>query len=358
MTYYPNTPASDGFDSPLGLEMPETLTPDMLWLNAFEAIGHNLGPWRSCNDIGNYYYLGPNNTKPAYHTGVDFVLALPGNYNSAAHKPVYAATDAIVTYAQRWPPPAWGNLIVLRTYINNYYVWVRYAHVEEMMVQKGDIVKRGQQICKVGNDFGVFAYHLHYDISLSGVLDGYAGDWPGVNRQYLFANYTDPLVFTRANRPRKATPVIVKKIVVPGIEAHKSFYLSSPVMRIYPTGTEIEVDDTSGTLDPETGITMVQTPADNWLPAALVGLPELTPPPPPPPPANNVKYVNTPGDVLLLRKDGISTGAILAKLPHRTKVTILTAANANGYDLVSAPVNGVDMSGYVKDSFLSATIPL
>ena len=364
MTEYPNTPISDGFDSPVGINAPDTLTDDGLWLSYKESIGHYLGVWRSCNDIGNYYYLGENNTKPAYHTGVDFVLAFLSNYNSAAHQPLYASTNAIVTYAQRWPPPAWGNLIILRTYLNGQYVWVRYAHVEEMLVQKGDIVRRGQQICKVGNGFGAFVYHLHYDISLSGILETYAGDWPGTRFDYLFQNYTDPLTFTRANRPRKAPPVIVKHTVHGGIWAHVAPDPNSDVMRLFRDGEEIDVDDASGVLDPKTKITMVQVPVDNWIPAALVGLPEITPPPPPPPPQTFVRYVDTSPaingvfDPLLLRSVGVKTGAVIGKIQHGTLVNVVVPPNANGYDQIpSIAIDGKTLSGWASDAYLKATAP-
>lgn len=356
MTEYPNTPISDGFDSPVGLAAPETLTSEGLWLSYKESQGHNIGTWRSVNDIGNYYYLGENNTKPAYHTGVDFVLAFLINYNSAAHQPLYAATNAIVTYAQRWPPPAWGNLIILRTYLNGQYIWLRYAHVEEMIVKRGDIVRRGQQICKVGNAFGAFAYHLHYDLSLSGILETYAGDWPGVNLAYLRANYTDPLEFTRANRPRKAPPVITKRTIKAGIEAHSAPALNSPIMRVYLDGTDIDVDDASGVIDPVTKITMVSTPVDNWIPAYLVGLPEVQPPPPPPQ-APNERFVNTPGSTLVLRKTGVSTGEKIDLLPHQTKVTVLALANANGYDQISVILNGQTLTGFAADKYLVLNRP-
>src|ERR1043166_8419263 len=171
---YPDTPLSDGFNSPVGLAAPETLTDDGLWLDSVQAAGHYIGKWRSSNDIGNYYYLGANNTKPAYHTGSDLVLSINGDWYADAHSPIFAPTDAIVTYAQRWPPPAWGNIIVLRTRVGNQYVWMRLAHVEDMQVKRGDVVKRGQIIAKVGNAFGLFAYHLHFDISLSGCQIGRA----------------------------------------------------------------------------------------------------------------------------------------------------------------------------------------
>jgi murein DD-endopeptidase MepM/ murein hydrolase activator NlpD len=225
-----------------------------------------------------------------------------------------------------------------------------------MQVQKGDIVKRGQQICKVGNGFGAFVFHLHYDISQSGILETYAGDWPGTRRDYLFENYTDPLAFTRANRPRKVEPVIVKRIVHSGVWAHVLPDPNSDVNRLFKDGEEISIDEASATLHPATRVTMVECPTGYWIPAYLVDLPEITPPPPPPVGEHDA-FVNTPGDVLLLRGAGNAAGVIVGKLPHRTKVTRTGDVNANGYIPVSVVLNGTTLTGWVKNSFLSLTIP-
>ena len=77
----------------------------------------------------------------------------------------------------------------------------RYAHVEDMRVTVGDRVVRGQQICKVGNGEGIFAYHLHFDLSPTSILASQSWHCSKLNRDNLLANYIDPLDFIRKNRP-------------------------------------------------------------------------------------------------------------------------------------------------------------
>ncbi len=45
----------------------------------------------------------------------------------------------------------------------------RYAHCQRILVKKGDFVKRGQVIAKVGNTGRSIAPHLHYEVHVSGV---------------------------------------------------------------------------------------------------------------------------------------------------------------------------------------------
>ena len=77
----------------------------------------------------------------------------------------------------------------------------RYAHVEDMRVRAGDRVVRGQQICKVSNAEGIFAYHLHFDLSPTTILDSAPFDWPKLDRSQLRDDYINPQEFLLKNRP-------------------------------------------------------------------------------------------------------------------------------------------------------------
>src|SRR5690606_11445877 len=77
----------------------------------------------------------------------------------------------------------------------------RYAHLADFTVQVGQRVVRGQQIARVGNADGQVAYHLHFDLSTSGVLKTNPGHWPGADRAGVIAHYTDPKAFILAHRP-------------------------------------------------------------------------------------------------------------------------------------------------------------
>lgn len=176
---------ADGYDSPVGTAAERRA--DALWPGEwFDATGYDV--------------LYRNGT--AYHTGADLNVNEP-YWDADAHSPVYAAASGVVTFADRLP--GWGNVIVVRhdpLISTGEVMYGRYAHVEDVAVQVGDRVVRGQQICNVGNAEGIFAYHLHFDLSPTSILETQPWHWPKLNRANLRANYIDPLPFIRRNRPK------------------------------------------------------------------------------------------------------------------------------------------------------------
>lgn len=179
---------ADGYDSPVG--------------TAAERKGSQVWPgqWFDATGFDRLYRVGATNQ--AYHTGADLNLNEP-YWDADANSPVYAAASGLVTFADRIP--GWGKVIVIRhdpLVTTGRVLYGRYAHVEDIRVQVGDRVVRGQQICKVGNAGGIFAYHLHFDLSPTSILESQPQHWPGMNRTVLRANYIDPLSFIRNNRPK------------------------------------------------------------------------------------------------------------------------------------------------------------
>jgi murein DD-endopeptidase MepM/ murein hydrolase activator NlpD len=132
-----------------------------------------------------------------YHTGID-VLFVSGNI---AHAPIYSISWGRVTYAQRVTVPgfeSWGDIIVVRTeLVDGKIVYVRYGHVENMLVHVGDTIHPGQQIASVGNAYGTYAYHLHLDISRfnDATMLNAPYDWPGADYQRVLDHYQDPNLF-------------------------------------------------------------------------------------------------------------------------------------------------------------------
>ncbi|NJO83057.1 MAG: hypothetical protein HC828_09695 [Blastochloris sp.] len=51
--------------------------------------------------------------------------------------------------------------------------------------------------------FGRFAFHLHFDLSPTSILESNPEHWPGRDRNAVFRNYIDPREFIAANRPRR-----------------------------------------------------------------------------------------------------------------------------------------------------------
>jgi murein DD-endopeptidase MepM/ murein hydrolase activator NlpD len=178
---------ADGYDVPVGTAAERES--DKVWP----------GQWFDATGFDRLYRVGQPNQ--AYHTGADLNLNEP-YWDADAHSPVCAAASGIVTFADRLP--GWGNVIVIRhdpLLSTGQVLYGRYAHVEDVRVRVGDRVVRGQQISKVGNAEGIFAYHLHFDLSPTDILATQPWHWPKMDRAALRANYIDPQAFVDNNRP-------------------------------------------------------------------------------------------------------------------------------------------------------------
>jgi murein DD-endopeptidase MepM/ murein hydrolase activator NlpD len=74
--------------------------------------------------------------------------------------PIKAAEDGVVAYAGN-ELKGYGNLVLVRH--SNGFV-TAYAHASEILVKRGDTVKRGQVIAKSGQTGNVTAPQLHFEI--------------------------------------------------------------------------------------------------------------------------------------------------------------------------------------------------
>jgi murein DD-endopeptidase MepM/ murein hydrolase activator NlpD len=81
-------------------------------------------------------------------------IALPEN------TPVKAAEDGVVAYAGN-ELKGYGNLVLVR-HPNGYVT--AYAHAKELLVKRGDQVKRGQPIARSGQTGNVNAPQFHFEI--------------------------------------------------------------------------------------------------------------------------------------------------------------------------------------------------
>lgn len=72
-----------------------------------------------------------------------------------------------------------------------------YGHVETRLVQKGDVVKRGQKIGTIGTAYGRYFAHLHFEIRRR--------PWMGVRRGYNENKewWHNPTVFIHATRKQR-----------------------------------------------------------------------------------------------------------------------------------------------------------
>ena len=74
--------------------------------------------------------------------------------------PVKAAEDGVVAYAGN-ELKGYGNLVLVR-HANGYVT--AYAHAKELLVKRGEQVKRGQTIAVSGQTGSVNAPQLHFEI--------------------------------------------------------------------------------------------------------------------------------------------------------------------------------------------------
>jgi murein DD-endopeptidase MepM/ murein hydrolase activator NlpD len=82
------------------------------------------------------------------------------NIAAAQGAPVYAAENGVVAYAGN-ELRGFGNLLLIK----HADGWTSaYAHNEELLVRRGDRVKRGQIIAKVGSSGSVTSPQLHFEL--------------------------------------------------------------------------------------------------------------------------------------------------------------------------------------------------
>ena len=74
--------------------------------------------------------------------------------------PIKAADDGVVAYAGN-ELKGYGNLVLIRH--SNGFVSA-YAHASELMVKRGDTIKRGQVIAHAGQTGNVTSPQLHFEI--------------------------------------------------------------------------------------------------------------------------------------------------------------------------------------------------
>jgi hypothetical protein len=100
-----------------------------------------------------------------HHLGDD--LNGIGGENSDLGDPIYAVADGRVLLA-RDAGSGWGNVIIVlhaieengaRRYVQSYY-----GHCDEILVDAGNDVRRGQQIATVGTANGQYFAHLHFEM--------------------------------------------------------------------------------------------------------------------------------------------------------------------------------------------------
>jgi peptidase M23-like protein len=164
------------------------------------------------NKFGDRYEIRTGSGVWSRHTGVDLNLIRGEDENAQ----IYSIGDGFVTYADVYPDSkTWGGLIIIYHHvIDNRPVYSRYAHVQgiEPSIFKKKLVEvtKGQPIARIGGRELGFDPHLHFDISVTDVLDGdhrAAGYWPGDNLDLVQRHFVDPLDWLRNHQQMTAAAI-------------------------------------------------------------------------------------------------------------------------------------------------------
>jgi hypothetical protein len=100
--------------------------------------------------------IDPFTGRHALHTGLDF--------QASVGTPIQAAAGGVVVTAEMHPD--YGNMVEV-DHGNNLVT--RYAHASRLLVKKGDLVRRGQNLALVGTTGRSTGPHLHFEVLVEGV---------------------------------------------------------------------------------------------------------------------------------------------------------------------------------------------
>jgi murein DD-endopeptidase MepM/ murein hydrolase activator NlpD len=114
-----------------------------------------------------YYKARGLRLRPPYHFGEDWNGVGGGDSDLGA--PVYACADGIIVFSYD-VRGGWGNVIIIRHAYRDpatrtvKFVDSLYGHLDKRMGRMGQEVKRGQQVGTIGNNYGMYPAHLHFEI--------------------------------------------------------------------------------------------------------------------------------------------------------------------------------------------------
>jgi murein DD-endopeptidase MepM/ murein hydrolase activator NlpD len=156
-----------------------------------------------------YYKARGLRLRAPQHFGEDWNGRTGGDTDLGA--PVYAIADGIVTLAHN-VRSGWGNVVLTRhAYRDPATGQVKFCdtlngHLNQIMVKDGQLIKKGQQIGTIGNNFGMYPAHLHFEIRLNINI--------GMHREKApsdLKNWADPTEFINSFRKlnREWKPVVV-----------------------------------------------------------------------------------------------------------------------------------------------------
>ena len=147
--------------------------------------------------VGPPHARGYYNAQPfgeSFHLGDDWNGL--GGGDTDLGDPVFAVANGRVATASH-EGPGWGNVVrILHRTDSATLVESLYAHLDILLVQRGDSLRRGMKIGTIGTADGAYLAHLHLEIRTQPGLPlggGYNTQTEG---------FADPTAFIRANRPK------------------------------------------------------------------------------------------------------------------------------------------------------------
>ena len=100
--------------------------------------------------------IDPFTGRQALHTGLD--------YAANTGTPIVAAAGGVVVTTETHPE--YGQMVEVD---HGNGLVTRYAHASRLLVKKGDLIKRGQQLALVGSTGRSTGPHLHFEVLVQGI---------------------------------------------------------------------------------------------------------------------------------------------------------------------------------------------
>lgn len=121
------------------LKSTPTVLPAVGWITSY--FGHRISP-----------YAG----RLKMHEGLDV--------GAPFGTPIYAPADGLITYSGI--KSGFGKFVQID---HGYGIETLYAHSQKLVAKKGDLVKRGDMIARVGSTGHSTGPHLHYEVRVNGI---------------------------------------------------------------------------------------------------------------------------------------------------------------------------------------------
>jgi len=199
------------------------------------------------------WYVGQSFLEPFYHPGEDWNGR--GGGNTDFGQPVYAIADGRVVFAENCFH--WGNMLLIEHRLpDGKIVFSLYAHLKDLPVRTGDVVKRRRQVGTVGRGYRDATYkaaHLHFEIRKASMARFSVVFWPrtltylprsGVTPEnlpdWIRVQYENPSLFIGDHRKIKLKGTVLTKGKKAPVKHVESVSGKSRVKESLPSGVPAE----------------------------------------------------------------------------------------------------------------------